>query len=219
MVKLKGGLETSFLLDFIRNRPDFLQEEHFPRFNYRMSDIVVIEDHSTYMIDFKQNETTEPPHYKGRIYIDLESLAIRRVEFEVDPRTLSSVAHSMVLKKPRKVKVKPLSAAYDIRYKSEGGLFYLSLIHTENRFRIRPRKKMSGNQYRTISEMAVTALKTREVNRFRLREIANPSDIFIDMLGGYDPDFWGPYNYIIPEESLEEALVRISRLMQPHTTN
>jgi len=205
MVKLKGGLETSFLLDFIRNRPDFLQEEHFPEFNYRMSDIVVIEDKSTYAIDFKQNETTEPPHYKGSIYIDLESLALR---------TLSSVANSMVYKKPRRVKVKPLSAAYDIRYKSDGGLYNLSMIRTENLFRIRPRKKMSGNQYRSVSEMAVTGLKTEEVNRFRVREIANPGDVFIDMLGGYDPDFWGPYNYIIPEESLEEALIRISRLMK-----
>jgi len=127
---------------------------------------------------------------------------------------LSSVANSMVYKKPRRVKVKPLSAAYDIRYKSDGGLYHLSMIRTDNLFRIRPRKKMSGNQYRSVSEMAVTGLKTEEVNRFRVREIANPGDVFIDMLGGYDPDFWGPYNYIIPEESLEEALIRISRLMK-----
>ena len=37
------------------------------------------------------------------------------------------------------------------------------------------------------------------------------------MLGGYDPDFWGPYNYIIPDETLEEALIRIGRLMGNQT--
>jgi len=34
------------------------------------------------------------------------------------------------------------------------------------------------------------------------------------MIGGYDPDFWGPYNYLIPDEPLEDALIRISRLMR-----
>jgi hypothetical protein len=214
MVKLQAGLETSFLLDVIRNRPDFLQENEFYRYHYRMSDIVVIQDKSAYAIDFQQRENTDPPHYRGRIYIDLESLAFRGVEFEVDPKTISSVAKSMVLKKPRKVNVRPLSASYSVRYKEEGGLFYLSMIRAENRFRIRMAKKLFGNEFRIVSEMAVTGLETHDVSRFRFREIANPKDIFADVLGGYDPAFWGPYNYLIPEESLEDALERISRLME-----
>lgn len=218
VVKLKAGLETSFLLDLIRNRPDFLKEDQFHRFTYRMSDIVVIQDKSTYAIDFVQNENTDPPHFRGRIYIDLESLAFRGLEFEVDPRTLSSIANSMILKKPRKVRVRPLSAHYVARYKSEGELFYLSLIRAENRFRVRMHKKLFGDEFRVVSEMAVTGLKTGDVKRFPYRETANARDIFADMLGGYDPDFWGPYNYLIPEESLEEALIRIGRLMEKDTS-
>ena len=213
-VKLKAGLETNFLLDLIRNRPDFLQEDLFYKFEYRMSDIVVIQDKSTYAIDFHQKEATKPPHYQGRVYIDLESLAFRGLEFELNPQTISSIANTMVLKKPRKLKVKPLSASYVVKYKSEGGKFYLSMIRTDNRFRVRQRRKLFSNEFRIVSEMAVTGLKTENVNRFRMREVANARDIFSDMLGGYDQAFWGPYNYLIPEESLEDALIRISRLME-----
>ncbi len=213
-VKLQAGLETSFLLDVIRNRPNFLREEEFPYFKYRMSDIVVMQDKSAYAIDFQQKENTELPHYRGRIFIDLESLAIRSVEFEVDPRTISSMSGSMVLKKPRKVKVKSLSAEYTVRYKEEGGLFYLSMIRAAARFRIRRAKKLFGDEFTTISEMAVTGIDTRDVSRFRFRETVNPKEVFTDALGGYDPSFWGPYNYMIPEESLEDALERISHLMQ-----
>jgi len=120
----------------------------------------------------------------------------------------------MVLKKPGKLKVRPLSAYYVVRYKSEGGKFYLSMIRADNRFRVRQRKKLFGNEFRTVSEMAVTGLVTEDVNRFRMRETANARDIFADMLRGYDRAFWGPYNYLIPEESLEDALIRISRLME-----
>jgi len=149
----------------------------------------------------------------GRIYIDHNNFALRGVEFEVDPQTISSVANSMVLRKPRKVNVRPLSASYMVQYKEEGYLYHISMIRADNNFRIRLRKKLFGNEYRTVSEMAVTALQTEEAERFKFREIVNPKDIFSDMLGGYDPDFWGLYNYIIPDESLEEALIRVSPLI------
>ncbi|KKL90887.1 hypothetical protein LCGC14_1900180, partial [marine sediment metagenome] len=118
-------------------------------------DIVVIQDNLAYAIDFKQKATTDPPHYTGRIYIDLNNFAFRSMEFEVDPKTISSIANSMVLHKPRKIKVKPISASYLVNYKSEGNLYHISLIRAENRFRIRLKKKLFGKYY-----MVITGLST-----------------------------------------------------------
>ena len=214
MVKLKGGLQTSFMLDFIRHRPEFLDPGLFHLFNYKMADIVTVHDRSTYAIEFNQKPHTDPPHYQGRIYIDMETMAFRGTEMEVDPKTISSATNAMVLKKPRNIKVRPLSAAYKVSYKSDGEKFYLSMIRADVRFRIRERKKIFSNVFRTISEMAVTNLQTYQAGRFRPRETTNSGDIFADLLGGYDFEFWGPYNIIIPDESMDEALKRISRLME-----
>jgi hypothetical protein len=112
------------------------------------------------------------------------------------------------------MKVRPLSAAYQVNYKSDGEKFYLSMIRADVRFRIRMRKKIFSNEYRTISEMAVTNLQTEQAVRFRSRETTDTGDIFTDLLGGYDFEFWGPYNIITPDESMDEALQRISRLME-----
>jgi hypothetical protein len=214
IVKLKGGLQTSFMLDFIRHRPEFLDPGLFHLFNYKMADIVTVHDRSTYAIEFNQKPHTDPPHYQGRIYIDMETMAFRGTEMEVDPKTISSATNAMVLKKPRNIKVRPLSAAYKVSYKSDGEKFYLSMIRADVRFRIRERKKIFSNVFRTISEMAVTNLQTYQAGRFRPRETTNSGDIFADLLGGYDFEFWGPYNIIIPDESMDEALKRISRLME-----
>ena len=214
MVKLKGGLQTSFMLDFIRYRPDFLDPELFHLFNYKMADIITVQDRSTYAIEFIQKAHTDPPHYQGRIYIDVETMAFRGTEMEVDPQTISSATNAMVLRKPRNMKVRPLSAAYKVSYKSDGEKFYLSMIRADVRFRIRKRKKIFSNEYRTISEMAVTNLQTDQAGRFRSRETTDSGDIFADLLGGYDFGFWGPYNIITPDESMDEALKRISRLME-----
>jgi hypothetical protein len=214
MVKLKGGLQTSFMLDFIRHRPDFLDPELFHFFDYKMADIITVQDRSTYAIDFKQKLHTDPPHFNGRIYIDMETMAFRGIEMEVDPQTISKATNAMVIKKPRNIKVRPLSAAYKVNYKSDGEKFYLSMIRADVRFRIRDRKKLFGNVYSTVSEMAITNLQTEQVSRFRPRETTNTGDIFADLLGGYDAEFWGPYNIITPDESMDEALKRISRLME-----
>jgi hypothetical protein len=213
IVKLKGGLNTSFMLDFIRHRPEFLDPELFHLFDYKMADIVTVQDRSTYAIEFKQKSHTDPPHYQGRVYIDMETMAFMGTEMEVDPQTISGATNAMVLRKPRNLKVRPLSAAYKVSYKSDGKKFYLSMIRADVRFRVRKRKKLFGNEFRTISDMAVTNLQTEQAGRFRSRETTNTGDIFADLLGGYDREFWGPYNIIIPDESMEEALKRISRLM------
>ncbi len=214
MVKLKGGLQTSFMLDFIRYRPDFLDPELFHLFTYKMADIVTVQDRNTYAIDFSQKSHTDPPHYRGRIYIDMETMAFQGIEMEVDPQTISMATNAMVIKKPRNMKVRPLSAAYKVSYKSDGEKFYLSMIKADVRFRIRKRKKIFSNVYRIISEMAVTNLQTNQASRFRPRETTNTRDIFADLLGGYDYEFWGPYNIITPDESMDEALKRISLLME-----
>jgi hypothetical protein len=213
MVKLKAGLKTSFMLDFIRYRPEFLDPELFHLFRYKMADIVTVHDRNTYAVDFKQKPNTDPPHYQGRIYIDMESMAFSGIELQVDPQTISRATNAMVLRKPRNLKVRPLSAIYQVSYKSDGEKFYLSLIRADVRFRIRNRRKLFGNEFRTISEMAVTHLQTDGANRFRPRETTDTGDIFADLVGGYDPEFWGPYNIIIPDESMKDALLRISRLM------
>jgi len=101
-----------------------------------------------------------------------------------------------------------------VSYKSDGEKFHLSMIRADVRFRIRMRKKLFSNVYRIISEMAVTNLQTEKASRFRPRETTNSGDIFADLLGGYDFQFWGPYNIITPDESMDEALKRISLLME-----
>jgi len=136
---------------------------------------------------------------------------------EADPHTISMATNAMVVKKPRNLKVKPLSAAYKVSYKSEGEKFYLSMIRADVRFRVRKRKKIFSNEFRTVSEMAVTNLQTDPAGRFRSRETTDSGDIFADLLGGYDAEFWGPFNIITPDESMDEALKRISRLMEMST--
>ena len=87
------------------------------------------------------------------------------------------------------------------------------MIRADTRFRVREKKKLFGNEYRTLSEMAVTRLRTEDVRRFRPGETIRTGEIFTDAMGGSDPGFWGSYNTLIPEENLKDAIERFSSAM------
>jgi len=137
ILKLKAGLNTTLLLDVAKNLPDFLTEENFQFYNYKMTDIIVSDQNELYVIQFSPKDMNPGAIYKGRIFLDLKSLAIAAVEFEVDPTKIEEASYMFVLKKPRHIKVKPQKAQYRVTFRKIEDRYYLNLIRCETTFRIR----------------------------------------------------------------------------------
>jgi len=211
ILKLKAGLNTTLLLDVAKNLPDFLTEENFQNYYYKMTDIIVSDQNELYVIQFSPRDVSPGSIYKGRIFLDLKNLAIEAVEFEVDPTKIEEASHMFVLKKPRHIKVKPQKAQYKVTFRKIGDRYYLNLIRCETTFRIRHKNQLFGSAYTTILEMAVTQVETSEVERFRIKETARSQEIFMEQITDYQDSFWGEYNFIKPEEPLEEAMEKLSR--------
>ena len=102
--------------------------------------------------------------------------------------------------------VKALKANYKVAFRKLGNTYYLHMIQCETGFKIRNRRQLGGTVYNTNLETVVIGIDTVNVSRFPLRESARPYEFFVDQLGEYDESFWGEYNIIAPDESLEKAL-------------
>jgi hypothetical protein len=211
ILKLKAGLNTMLQLDVVKNLPDFLTGENTQDYDYKMSDIVVDNGREQYAIEFSPKKGSENIYYKGRILLDVRNLAFTWVEFYIDPEKLDMATKNFIVKKPPYMKVKVLEANYKIAFRLTGNKYYLHQIECETEFRIRDRHQLSGSVFHTGLEMAVTEIDTLNAARFKARETARLNEFFTDQLGAYDESFWGEYNFISPEESLEEALVKLSR--------
>jgi hypothetical protein len=211
LLKLKAGLNTMLQLDVVKNMPDFLTGENTQDYDYKMSDIVVDNGREQYAIEFSPKKGSDNIFYKGRILLDVRNLAFTWVEFYVDPEKLDMATKNFIVKKPASMKVKVLKANYKVAFRLTGNKYYLHMIECETEFRIRDRHQISGTVFRTGLEMAVTEIDTVNASRFKFRETARLNEFFTDQLGAYDESFWGEYNFISPEESLEEALVKLSR--------
>lgn len=213
MLKLKGGIETSLLLDLAKNPSNLITEENFKFYKYNLTDIILYDDQPTYVIEFDQKENIEYPLFKGRIYIDVKTFGIRGAEFSLSKHRLDKAADYMVVKRSRRVKVKPLGADYMVKYREINGKFYVNHIRFETHFRVRKRKKFFSNDFTTITEMAVNNIDTTNVKRFKFREVANIGEVFQDQIHTYDSMFWGHLNYLLPDEPLEDAIQQINKIL------
>jgi hypothetical protein len=211
ILKLKAGLNTTMLLDVVKHPPDFLSPENFNAYTYKMTDIIVNDDNELYVIEFTPRETYPEAFYRGRIFLDMKSLAITDVEFEIDPARMDEAAGMFVLKKPRNIRVKPQQAQYKVTFSKIGDRYYLKLIRCETSFRIRQKNQLFGLVYSTSLEMAVTRVETNDVERFRIKETARSQEIFMEQITDYQDSFWEEYNFIKPEVPLEEAVKKLNR--------
>lgn len=212
ILKLKAGLSTMLMLDVVKNIPDFLTGESLQDYRYRLADIVVEDGHDQYVVEFLPLENSpERAFYSGRIIIDIKDMAFRWIEFEVNPSDLDLATERFIVRKPPNVVVKTLKANYKVAYRKLGNKYYLHMIMCETGFRIRNRRQLSGAIYNTRLETVITEIDTVNVSRIPVRESARPYEFFTDQVGSYDEAFWGEYNFIAPDESLENALRRLMK--------
>lgn len=215
MLKLKAGLSTMLLLDVVKNVPEFLTREGQNDYQYRLADMVVEDGSENYVIEFTPKRgSPNNPIYTGRILIDIHDFAIKWVEFHINPAQLDEATNRFIIRKPMDIVVKTLKANYKIAFKKRGGLYDLHMIQCETGFRIRNRKQLAGSVYNTKLEMVVMDIDSVNVARFSPKESAKPYDFLTDQLGVYDETFWGEYNFIKPDESLENALMKLKKAQE-----
>lgn len=215
LFKLQGGPQTMFMLDIVKNPRELFEEEVMGYYIYQMGGIVNIDDRQAYVVEFDQLEHIDFPLYSGKIYIDKEDLAFAGAEFRISPVKLDAAAQYLVRKKPVGMRIDLISANYLVNYRLIEGTWYLNHVRTELIMAVRWKRKLFRSTYITVSEMAVTDIDPENVVRYKFRESTRRGDIFIEQVRDFeDPDFWGEYNIIQPEESIQTAIERMGRKLR-----
>jgi len=215
MLKLQGGPRTTFLLDIVKNPIDLFEEEVLEYYTYQMGGIVNIDDRQAYVVVFDQLQHINFPLYSGKIYIDVNDLAIVGAEFRISPAKLDEATPYLIRKKPAGMKIDILNATYLVSYRFNDGKWHLYHTRTELILSTRWKKKLFKSTFTAMSEMAITDIDPEDITKYKYRETTRRSDIFIEQVSDFeDPDFWGEYNIIQPEESIQTAINRIGRKLK-----
>ncbi|WP_397363262.1 carboxypeptidase-like regulatory domain-containing protein [Olleya sp. R77988] len=212
-LKLQGGPFSSLYTDMIKYPKFIFTNDNLDNYKFWFTRSTQINNRLVYVINFKQNENINSPMYHGKLYIDANSYALTSAVYNLNVDNREEASKLFVRKKPRKAIVYPTEASYRVNYKTKNGKWHFGYSNILLSFKVNWKNRLFNSRYTLQSEMAITDwnidqnLLTNKQNK-KLR----PSTILQDQASGFsDPDFWGEYNIIEPEKSIESAIKKISK--------
>jgi hypothetical protein len=215
LFKLQGGPVTSLELDMAKNPEAILTRDAMKYYNYTLSGVVEIDEKPHYVIDFIQKPGVEIPLFMGKIYIEITSYAISGAEFGFNLSNKEEVASLFIRKKPLGMEVTPELASYMVKYREQNGKWYFAYSRAEVKFKVNWKKKLFHTTYTTMSEIAVTDRTDQEVIKFAGKDKIKYSDVFSEKVSAFtDSEYWGEYNVIEPDQSIESAIRRLARKLK-----
>jgi hypothetical protein len=215
LFKLQGGPITSLELDVVKNPEAILTEDAMKYYDYNLAGVVEIDNKPNFIIDFKQKPGIDIPLFMGKLFIETTSFAVTGGEFGFNLSNKEEATSLFIRKKPLGMNVTPEVATYMVKYREQGGKYYFAYSRAEVKFKVSWKRRLFHTTYTTMSEIAVTDRTDQEVIKFAGKDKIKYSDVFSDKVSAFaDPQYWGEYNVIEPDQSIESAIRRLARKLK-----
>lgn len=215
-LKLQGGPFNTLYVDVMKYPEYIFTDETISDYIFSFENSTRIDGHLIYVVNFKQRSDIEDPLYKGKLFIDAEKKILTSAVFSLNITDKDKAAALFVRKKPADVRVWPTDVAYRVDYREKNGKWYYGYSNVLLEFKVDWKHRFFNSTYTLTSEMAVTDWeKNLTQDKLTNREKIKTSMILSDEASGFsDPDFWGAYNIIEPEKSIQSAIKKIQRQLE-----
>jgi len=210
--KLEGGLYTSLFIDLIKEPSNIFSENVFDFYNFRFEDITQINDKEVLIISFKQKSTLEDPDplYSGKLFIDSKSLAIINATFKLNVENRIKAGLIFTRKKPKGLDIYPTEVNYQVDYRQQNNKWIFSYSRGDITFKLNWDKWIFNTSYNTTFELVNTNWENLDSQAQISTQKLSPYVIMSDRItNSADINFWGEYNIIEPEKSIESAIKKI----------
>lgn len=212
MVQLQGGPNVALLLDIVKNSDLSIALDNLDNYSFELASYVKIDDKMNYVINFKPDVIRTEPLYIGKLYIQQDNMAITMAEFSLDLSDEEKASKLFVQKKPAGLVFLPTTTSYLVTYKEQGGKYYFNYVRIELKFKCDWKRKWFKNNYTIVSEVAITERREDKIVKFAGQELFKSNMILADKIQYFtDEDFWGDYNIIEPEESIQAAIKKFAK--------
>ncbi len=210
--KLEGGVFSALYIDLVKDPSVIFSDDVFELYNFRFEDITQINDRQVLIISFKQKSNIEDPDplYSGKLFIDAKSLAIVSAKFQLNVENKNKAGLIFTRKKPNGVVIYPTEVTYKVDYRLQNGKWIFSYSRGDLSFKLNWDKRIFNTIYNTTFELVNTNWESKEGKSQFNNQKLSPYVIMSDKISDVtDVDFWGNYNIIEPEKSIESAIKKI----------
>ncbi|MGP1990651.1 carboxypeptidase-like regulatory domain-containing protein [Zobellia laminariae] len=215
-LKLQGGPFNALFVDIMKYPEYIFSPETMDHYIFKFDHSTRVNDKLIYVVSFEQNSQVLDPLYKGKLYIDAKNKILTSAIYSLNITDKDLAARLFVRRKPRNAQVWPTDVAYRVDYREKNGKWYYSYSNVLLEFKVNWDKRLFNSVYSMTCEMAVTDWKKNLSTEFpKAKDRIKTSIILSDEAIGFaDPDFWGQYNIIEPEKSIESAIKKIQRQLR-----
>ena len=210
--KLEGGLFTALFIDLIKDPSNIFSEKVFELYNFHFEDITQVNDKEVLIISFKQKASIEDPDplYSGKLFIDAKSLAIVSATFQLNVENRVKAGLIFTRKKPKGLILYPTEVSYQVDYRQQNNKWIFSYSRGDITFKLNWNKWIFNTTYNTTFELVNTDWKNQDSRAQINTQRLSPYVIMSDKIpNAVDLEFWGQYNIIEPEKSIESAIKKI----------
>jgi hypothetical protein len=208
--KLQGGPFTITQLDVVKSQENFLSKEYEHMYKYKISRVIWYHDNPVYVLEFEPLPGNDFYGFVGEMYVHRETFAVVHARFGFDRAGLKKATPILVKRTPPGVNARPSFVEYQVSYQKYQDKWQLATARTSIKFKIRSRRNKINSEFHSVSELLVTNIQPTELKRFRREDSFSQRDIFVEMIGSYDPEFWGNFNIIKPDEDLRNAIMDLT---------
>lgn len=215
-LKLQGGPFNTLFVDMVKY-PDYIfTPTTMDYYDFTYDSSTRVNEQLIHIIKFDQKPGIIDPLFKGKLYIDAVNKTLTSAVYSLNITDKKLAAQRYVRKKPRRADVWPTEINYRVDYREKDGKWHYGYSNIMLEFKIDWDKRLFNTVYSMNCEMAVTDWKTNDSNvQLNSKERMRSSIILGDEAIGFaDPDFWGEYNIIEPEKSIESAIRKIQRQLR-----
>ena len=215
-LKLQGGPFNALFVDIMKYPEYIFSEESITDYDFSFDRSTRVNDRLIYVIDFKQKEIIRAPLYQGKLYIDAENKILTSAIYTLNITDKEEASKLFVRRKPKNATVWPNEVAYRVDYREKNGRWYYGYSNVLLEFKINWDKRLFNSVYSMTCEMAVTDWKKNMAADYPKSKDRIKSSIILsdEAIGFADPNFWGEYNIIEPEKSIESAIKKIQRQLR-----
>ncbi|WP_430816014.1 carboxypeptidase-like regulatory domain-containing protein [Carboxylicivirga sp. RSCT41] len=212
LFKLQGGPYSTLMLDIMKSPYMILRYDLLDQYDFEIGNITRQDDRILYILNFKQKSWVPEPLFYGSLYIDSETMAIVSASYNVNTEDKKAVGDLFIKRKPAGAEVYPTKASYLVTYREKDGKWIYGYSRGEITFKVNWKKRLFNTYYHTGIEMAVTDWEKTDAKTFRGTDRMKTNIVMSDTEMGFsDADFWGAYNVIEPEKSIESAIKKIQK--------
>ncbi len=215
-LKLQGGPFNALFVDIMKYPEYIFTDDNIDDYLFSFDRSTRINDQLIYVVNFEQRPELRQPLYKGKLYIDAQKKILTSAIYALNITNREEASRMFVRRKPSNAQVWPTEIAYRVDYREKNGRWYYGYSNVLLEFKINWDRKLFNSVYSMTCEMAVTDWERNLSSQQPRGKDRMKSTIILsdEALGFADPDFWGAYNIIEPEKSIESAIKKIQKQLK-----